>query len=143
MSEKELKLTDLDYAIGDHHLQMMKAALPYMDISQQRIISLFVKWNELVRTMEFFDENGEGMMSVCSLDEGHVTPVDMLTAVKPYGNQKEQEFIDILVKVLSNRSGRNSGKNPVSADQLITLLPPEMQSRIETMQLMIQTMMQV
>lgn len=28
MSEKELKLTDLDYATGDHHLQMVKAALP-------------------------------------------------------------------------------------------------------------------
>ena len=25
MSEKDLKLTDLDYATGDHHLQMMKA----------------------------------------------------------------------------------------------------------------------
>ena len=24
MSEKDLKLTDLDYATGDHHLQMMK-----------------------------------------------------------------------------------------------------------------------
>ena len=33
MSEKELKLTDLDYATGDHHLQMMKAALPYLEIT--------------------------------------------------------------------------------------------------------------
>ena len=51
MSEKELKLTDLDYAIGDHHLQMLKAALPYMEIPQQRAMSMFVKWNELMRTM--------------------------------------------------------------------------------------------
>ena len=36
MSEKDLKLTDLDYATGDHHLQMMKAALPYLDIRRQR-----------------------------------------------------------------------------------------------------------
>ena len=34
MSEKELKLTDLDYATGDHHLQMVKAALPYLDIGR-------------------------------------------------------------------------------------------------------------
>ena len=54
MNEKELKLTDLDYAIGSHHLQMMKAALPYMEIAQQRTLSLFIKWNELKRPMEFF-----------------------------------------------------------------------------------------
>ena len=84
MNEKELKLTDLDYAIGDHHIQMLKAALPYMEIAQQRAMSFFIKWNELVRTMAFFEENGDGMMSVCSLDENHVSPVDMLNAVKPY-----------------------------------------------------------
>ena len=36
MEKDEFKLTDLDYLIGDHHLQMIKAALPYMQISQQR-----------------------------------------------------------------------------------------------------------
>ena len=25
----DYKLTDLDYLVGDHHLQMMKAALPF------------------------------------------------------------------------------------------------------------------
>ena len=52
MSEKELKLTDLDYATGDHHLQMVKAALPYLDIGRQRNLSMFVKVEELLRTME-------------------------------------------------------------------------------------------
>lgn len=26
----DYKLTDLDYLIGDHHLQMIKAALPFL-----------------------------------------------------------------------------------------------------------------
>ena len=43
MSEKDLKLTDLDYATGDHHLQMMKAALPYLDIRRQRSLSMFIR----------------------------------------------------------------------------------------------------
>ena len=54
MIEKELKLTDLDYAIADHHMQMLKAALPYMKIPEQRALSFFIKWNELMRTMDFF-----------------------------------------------------------------------------------------
>lgn len=142
MSEKELKLTDLDYAIGDHHMQMLKAALPYMDIAQQRTMSLFIKWNELMRTMEFFDENGDGMMSICSLDEDHVSPIDMLTAVRPYANQREQEIIDVMMKFIANRKNRSSGRSPISIDQLLALLPPEQQSRFETIQLMMQTLSQ-
>lgn len=142
MNEKELKLTDLDYAIADHHLQMLKAALPYMDIPQQRSMSLFIKWNELIRTRNFFSENNEGMMSVCSLDESRTSPADMLEAIKPYANQREQDTIDLMSKLLSSRMNRN-GKPPISADQLLTFLPPEQQSRFETLQMVMQTMGQI
>lgn len=149
MNEKELKLTDLDYAIGDHHLQMMKAALPYMEIAQQRTLSMFIKWNELMRTMEFFRENGDGMMSVCSLDESHVSPTDMLTAVKPYANEREQELIDVMTRLIQARGNRRSGNDPESGggpggpltvDQLMAIMPPEQRSKFETIQLMMQTL---
>ena len=143
MNEKELKLTDLDYAIGSHHLQMMKAALPYMEIAQQRTLSLFIKWNELMRTMEFFEENGNGMMSVCSLDESHVSPVDMLLAIKPYGNQREQEIIDIMTKLLMNRSNKAPGNGGPSIDQLLSILPPDQQTRFESLRLVMQTLGQM
>lgn len=140
MNEKELKLTDLDYAIGDHHLQMLKAALPYMEISQQRAMSLFVKWQEFMRTMEFFHENGDGMMSICSLEAGHTSPSDMLAAVKPYANPREQEIIDIMSNLLNNRRNRPPGKGPLpfSLEQLLSILPAEQQSRFETLQMMMQ-----
>lgn len=43
----DYKLTDLDYLTGDHHLQMMKAALPFLNVPQQRTLSMFVKIQEL------------------------------------------------------------------------------------------------
>ena len=138
MNEKDLMLTDLDYAIGDRRMQMLKAAIPYMEISQQRALSMFIKWRELVRTMEFFNENGDGMMSVCSLEKGHTSPADMLAAVKPYAGPGEQEIIDLLVNAASFK-----GSSPFSMDQLISLLPPDTQSRLETVQLMMQTLGQV
>ncbi|MCI8511653.1 MAG: hypothetical protein HFE83_06605 [Lachnospiraceae bacterium] len=147
MNDKELKLTDLDYAIGNHHLQMMKAALPYMQIGQQRAMSMFIKWNELMRTMNFFRENDEGMLSVCSLDEDHVSPNDMLSAVRPYANEREQELIDILSRFLQTRGGRmgangQPGKNPgpFPIDQLLSIMPQEQRSRFETIQLMMQAL---
>lgn len=141
MNEKELKLTDLDYAIGDHHLQMLKAALPYMKISEQRSLSLFIKWNELVRTMNFFSENDDGMMSICSLDEEHTSAADMLAAVKPYANPKEQDIIDVLSRLFQTRQGREN-RSAFSLEQLFSLLPPEQQSRFETLQMVMQTMNQ-
>ena len=67
----------------------------------------------------------------------------MLNAVKPYANQREQEMIDIMTKLLSGRNGRNSGRGPISMEQLLSILPPEQQSRFETIQLMMQTMGQM
>ena len=142
MNERDLKLTDLDYAIADHHIQMLKAAIPYMEVPQQRTFSLFGKWNELKRTMDFFEDNDMGMMSVCSLDRGHTSATDMLEAVKPYANQKEQELIDMMSRLIANRQNR-SGRSPFSMDQLLSILPPEQQSRFETIQLVMQTLGQI
>ncbi|MFR8166259.1 MAG: hypothetical protein ACLU8D_09985 [Enterocloster sp.] len=79
MNEKDLMLTDLDYAIGDRRMQMLKAAIPYMEISQQRTLSMFIKWRELV-DHGIFNENGDGMMSVCSWRRA-IHLADMLAAV--------------------------------------------------------------
>ena len=49
MEKQDLKFTDLDYLIADHHLQMIKAALPYVTVSQQKFFSLLVKSSELMR----------------------------------------------------------------------------------------------
>ena len=51
----DYKLTDLDYLIGDHHLQMIKASLPYLGVPEQKAISLFVKVQELRKTVELFE----------------------------------------------------------------------------------------
>lgn len=137
MSEKELKLTDLDYATGDHHLQMMKAALPYLDISKQRALSMFIKADELMRTMEFFRENDDGMLSVCDLNTDHPSPEAMLAAVRPYANKQEQDTIDMMTRFLNSRKGRSSAG--ITTDQLLAILPPDVQAQFETLQMVIQS----
>lgn len=137
MSEKELKLTNLDYATCDHHLQMVKAALPYLDIGRQRNLSMFVKAEELLRTMEFFRDNEDGMMKICALDAEHTSPRSMLSAVRPYANHQEQEMIDMMTRFLETRKGAaNAGVTP---DQLLALLPPDVKNQFETLQMVIQS----
>ena len=119
----EYKLTDLDYLIGDHHLQMIKAALPYLNVPEQRAVSLFVKF-------ELFETEEVASMGICSLDQGQRPGSirDLLRAIRPYGNPAEQDLIDMAQNFMD-------GQTPM--EQLRRFLTPEQQSRFETMQMVI------
>ena len=127
------KVTDLDYLVGTHRLQMLKAALPFLSISQQRALSIAIKLQELRRTYSLFSSQETATMGICSLDSQPKTgsPKEMLNAIRPYGNPREQEVIDITQKLMD-------GQSPM--EQLMRLLSPEQQSRFETIQLLMQTL---
>lgn len=100
--ESTMKLTDFDYLIGDHHLQMVKAAIPYVNVTGQRFLSLFVKLKELQRTVSLFREEPVGAMGICSPgDNQKNSPLDIMKAIKPYGNTQEQDFIDMICNFLA------------------------------------------
>ena len=127
------KLTDLDYLIGDHRLQMLKVALPFLSIPQQRALSLAVKFQELRRTYRLFSDEETASLGVCSLDAPpkNGSPKEMLKAIRPYGNPREREVIDMAQNLMD-------GQTPM--EQLMRLLSPEQQSRLETIQLLMQTL---
>ena len=100
-NEQTLKMTELDYLTAAPHLQMIKAALPYTNIQEQRIFSLLVKIGELERTVQLFGKKEEGELGICSLEEdAPASPLDMLNAMKPYGTEAEQDFIDLIINFL-------------------------------------------
>ena len=127
----DYKLTDLDYLVGDHHLQMMKAALPFLNVPEQKTLSLMVKFQELKRTYDLFKDEEVASMGICSLDrqEKPGSMRDMLKSIRPYGNPSEREMIDMAESFMD-------GHTPM--DQLMRLLSPEQQSRFETMQMLMQ-----
>lgn len=127
-TSQDYKPTDLDYLIGDHHLQMMKAALPYLSVSKQRALSLLVKVQELRRTYELFNDEEVATMGICSLEHPSPSenPKEMLGAIRPYASPKEQELIDLA-------SGFMDGQAPI--EQLMGFLSPDQQSRLENAQI--------
>lgn len=131
--EADLKLTDLDYLIGDHHYQMMKAALPYMRVPEQKAMSLYIKFGELRRTLQLFDDEEVAAMGISAPQKAPNTPLNMLDAIKSYGNPQEQRLIDMITGFL-----KNTGRPPL--EQLQAFLTPEQQSRFDTMQMMMQAM---
>ena len=126
----DYKLTDLDYLTGDHHLQMMKAALPFLNVPQQRTLSMFVKIQELKNTFQLFEDGQTAAIGICSLDQpekpGSVK--ELLKTLKPYGNPGEQNLIDAVNALLD-------GQTPL--EQLRHFLTPAQQTRFETLQMVI------
>lgn len=169
--EPTIKLTDFDCLIGDHHLQMLKAALPYVNVSEQKFLSILVKYQELRRTISLFDEEETASLGICSLGEtASRSPLDMLEAMKPFGNPQEQDFIDMICNLMQGfRLGNqyqelkaenasdlctddSSGDSSTIGDtppfhhppleQLKAFLSPELQSRLDTMTMLMQAAQQ-
>lgn len=185
--EQNIRANDLDSLIGDNHLQMMKAALPYMNVSQQRFISFFVKINELQRTVSLFEEGEVAAMGISSAEERNQSdsPIDLLNTIKPFATPSEQDLIDLILNFFQgfriagagsdavpgstvpsstvpgtsvplkaqsggqtspppaqpHRSNNLFGRMPI--EQLKNFMPPEQQSRFDTMQLMLSAMQQM
>lgn len=152
MEKEEFKFTDLDYLIGDHHLQMIKAALPYVQVSQQKFLSLLVKGNELMRTMELFQEGPEGEMGICSIEQENASPIEMLNAIKPYGTKQEQDMMDLIINLMQGFQIRRNYQDSMSSqesaspspsamiEKLKAVLSPEQQARLENIQIMMQSL---
>lgn len=149
MDKEKQKMTELDSLTSAPHMQMIKAALPYIHIPEQRFFSLFVKCSELERTIRLF-EQGEGeQMGICALHESDpASPIDMLNAMKPYGTPEEQELIDLFINFMQgsrlSREYQDStppttpSPAPNPMEYIRDLLPPEQQTRFETMQMLLQ-----
>ena len=77
MSEKmenQFKMTDFDYLTADPKLQMLKAAIPYLPVAQQRIFSLFVIVQEVKRAQSIFEGEEVSAMGLSSLCRSRTLP---------------------------------------------------------------------
>lgn len=95
-SEHNIRLTDFDYMLAEPHLQMMKAAIPYMQPSQQRMISMMIKFQELQRTRALFRQGEVSAMGLSFSGTQNASPAEMLQAIKPYATPRERDMIETL-----------------------------------------------
>lgn len=99
-SENDRPLTTIDDLIQDRQLQMMKAAIPYINSSRQKTMALMVKLMELQRTMSIFD-SPQATLQICSVPENEEPrPLQLLSVLREFCTEKEQETIDMLVNYM-------------------------------------------
>ncbi|HIT65253.1 MAG TPA: hypothetical protein IAC37_12595 [Candidatus Ventrimonas merdavium] len=94
-----IRLTDFDYMVAEPRLQMMKAAIPYMPVPQQRLLSMMIKMQELTRTWTIFSESPVSAMGLSSGAQKPASPIEMLQAMKPYAGPRERELIEMMENI--------------------------------------------
>lgn len=94
MEQDSLKATELDKITCSYNLQMLKAALGYFPPSQRRLLSVWIKAQELKNTMNLFSSpNPADILNICSIQES--TPkkgfFDVLSEIMEYGSPEQKQ----------------------------------------------------
>lgn len=96
---KGIQFTDFDYLMADPQMQMIKAAIPYLQIPQQRILSMMIKMREFNRTRELFEGGEMSAMGINPNAPRHVSSLEILQAMKPYAGPRERDMIDMMENI--------------------------------------------
>ena len=92
--------TVLDQIANRNHLQLIKAAIPYVNASSQKTISLLVKMMEIQNIIRFYD-SGNSRIRGCDTGTQSSGILDMLTDIRSYcEDENEQMMIDQCIQML-------------------------------------------
>ena len=97
MSENDIpRLTPLDQMVSDDSLQAMKAVIPYTSSKEQQLLSVLIKFMELKRTFQMFQQPGNDM-KMASAEPAALSPSEMLQDIRQYTGGNVRESIDSLL----------------------------------------------
>lgn len=93
-------LTALDQVANQNHLQLLKAVIPYIQPERQKTLSVCIKMMEMQNILRFFSQEKQ-CVSACSSDTEHPGFLDILTDIRNYCEEGEQELLDQWIQILS------------------------------------------
>ncbi|MFP3154520.1 hypothetical protein LQZ18_08855 [Lachnospiraceae bacterium ZAX-1] len=98
-NEPDIQMTSFDTMVQSRQMQMLKAAIPYINLAQQRMLSVYVKYLELQRTMQIFG-SPQTSLQMCSVTDRNEAPIQMLNDIRVFCNDTEKESIDMIMSFL-------------------------------------------
>lgn len=150
-----LPMTPFDLMISTDSMQMMKLMLPYLPPSSQKLFAIYIKFQELTHTMNYFNSFHTGLRNA----SGRGTPdlTSILDDIRPYMNEKDAGALEQMMNMLhmmemmkemgamdglfggggddgsgnsAGNSGGFAGMDPMS--MMMNMLSPEQQEMFES-----------
>lgn len=93
-----LPMTPFDLIISTDSMQMMKLMLPYLPPSSQKLFAIYIKFQELTHTMNYFNSFHTGLRR----DSGKGPPdlTSILDDIRPYMNEKDAGALEQMTNML-------------------------------------------
>lgn len=157
MSEEDIKAASFDEFTSTHQTQILKAAIPYIHVTQQKFLAIYIKFHELLNTIAYFRENDNGLEMCSNIDQSDHT-MEMLGSIRKVCTKQEQETIDTIMNAINmfqmvnqfqtmakefnnantaaddeagNEPGNEPGNEGFQFDILKAILPPEQQEMFQ------------
>lgn len=126
----KIHLTEFDIATCGTGFQFLKAYLPYVDSSQQRMLAIFIRMAELMQTIDFYKD----LPCPSPLSRSKHTPECIAAELRQYCSPKECEIFNLLsnfeninemMKLYSAVSSASSDSKPADSPSNGFAPPPE------------------
>lgn len=95
-------------------LNILKASLPYVPSTMQKVISYYIKIEEFNIMRNSFNTSHDKLLSACDngSDNNHKNkPIELINAVKPYLNTEEKNLIDMFMNMVNAFNMYNTYKS--------------------------------
>lgn len=132
--------------MDQHNIEMVKAALPYMNASAQKSFEILIKTDELMNTIQNLD-NTE--LSACDVKPDSIDMEAFLTQMRALSNKQESEIIDNLLHFIKMQKLLTAYRSfmrtkPENSDNLmdffLSQMAPEQRANFENISMMMNAM---
>lgn len=93
--DKPLPLTEFDRVTVSESTQMIKAVIPFLDTSTKKTICVFIRFQELMQTIEFFKKPFH-TESTSSFYRSNFTMKDILYETMPYISKADEDTFNMM-----------------------------------------------
>lgn len=138
--------TDFDQMISSHEQEILKAALPFFPYSEQKFLSIFIRMNELIKTMELF-ANDTPPLRICTNEEDDTQSLElMVQTLKEFCTPSEQEILDLFFNIKQaihlyeeslDNSEQATASSPLNLKELLcSFLSPEQSETLQMIEML-------
>ena len=91
MDQENIAQTALDQMVSDDQGQLLKAAVPYLPLQGQQMISIYSKLQELFNTIRLFSPDRQGMQSCAAAASD---PLEVLQDLRRFSYGQSRQMLD-------------------------------------------------
>ena len=106
-------MTLFDYMVSTKENNMLKAFIPYIDKDFQPMLATYIKYSELLATIDLFRKKGR---NVFTSNHSSSNFNDIITALLPYVSDKEREMFETINNIKNTMEMFEMYKDMISPD---------------------------